>query len=356
MKTVDRYVIREMLVPFAIGTVAVVLMFQANALIYFMKTFAVANVPPLALLQLILYKTPDFLRQTLPIGMALASSLAVSRLTRESELTAMRTAGMPIRRIMWPVGLFGVAIGVLNYVITERIYPTAEKKFTEVSQKAYLLGTSTEYKSNVTLRLRSSTAYFASVQRIENDRLLIRDALLFEQTKSGHLSIYYAPEGIYDRGVITFDTGDFWQFEKEKVRAYAARKITIDESISLADLFVTQQPTDKTADELRAAIAEGRKIGRDVTSLEVDYQSRFAVPAACLVFAITGPVFAVMLGRSGGFVGVFLSVLLVMLYYNAFVISTQILGRNGWVSPGLSAWIPNIIFLAFGLIGMRRLE
>lgn len=76
MKTLDRYIIRELIVPFLIGTVAVVLMFQANTLIYMMKTYSVSNVPPLALAQIILYKTPDFLRMTLPVGMALASSLS----------------------------------------------------------------------------------------------------------------------------------------------------------------------------------------------------------------------------------------------------------------------------------------
>ncbi|WP_204352309.1 hypothetical protein, partial [Klebsiella variicola] len=47
---------------------------------------------------------------------------------------------------------------------------------------------------------------------------------------------------------------------------------------------------------------------------------RFSVPAACVVFAIVGPVFAIVFARNGGFVGVFLSIVLVMLYYNAHVL------------------------------------
>lgn len=357
MKTLDRYIFKELMVPCLIGTVAVVMMFQANALIYFMKTFAVSNIPPLALVQLIIYKTPDFLRQTLPIGMALASSLAISRITRESELTAMRSSGMPIRRILIPVGLFGLIVGVLNYVITEKVLPVAEKKFSEVSNKVIALGMSAEFKSNVTLKLQSnSTAYFASVQRVKDDKLLIRDAILFEQTKTGEASMYFAPEGIYDRGILTFDQGDLWKFKAGKLEGWEAKKITIDERISLDDTFATVQSTDKTADEIRVAIADGRKLGRDVTSLEIDYHSRFAVPAACVVFAVVGPVFAVMFGRTGGFVGVFLSMLMVMLYYNGWIISTQILGRNGWISPMLSAWLPNALFLTFGVLGLRRLE
>ncbi len=346
-----------MIVPCLIGTVAVVLMFQANALIYFMKTYAISNIPPMALVQLIFYKTPDFLRQTLPIGMALASSLAVSRITRESELTAMRSAGMPIRRILWPIGLFGFIIGGLNFYITEWVYPAAEKKFAEVSQKAYLLGTSAEYKSNVTLKLQSnSVAYIASVQRIENDKLLLRDAVLFEQVKSGQVRMYFANEGIYDKGVITFKDARTWAFEGEKVDYWPSKKMTVDETISLADMFTTQAPSDKTYEELKVAIEDGRKLGRDVTAIEIDYHSRFSVPTSCLVFALAGPVFAVMMGKNSGFIGVFLSVILVMIYYNLYVVSTQIFGRNEWISPFLAAWLPNFVFLAFGIIGLRRLE
>ena len=66
MKTLDRYIYRELVVPFLIGTIAVVLMFQANMLIYLFKNFSLSNVPTLAVLDMILYKTPYFLNMTLP--------------------------------------------------------------------------------------------------------------------------------------------------------------------------------------------------------------------------------------------------------------------------------------------------
>ena len=77
MKILDRYVLRELMVPFLIGTIAVVLMFQANTLIFQLKTFSMSAVPPIALFNLILYKTPGYLNMTLPIGMSLAASLVL---------------------------------------------------------------------------------------------------------------------------------------------------------------------------------------------------------------------------------------------------------------------------------------
>ncbi|HZH99158.1 MAG TPA: LptF/LptG family permease, partial [Fimbriimonadaceae bacterium] len=105
-----------------------------------------------------------------------------------------------------------------------------------------------------------------------------------------------------------------------------------------------------------AAIKSLRQQGRDVTELQVKYHTRYSMPASCIVFALVGPVFAIWLGRSGGFVGVLLSILLVFLYYNLFVISTEIFGKNGWLDPVTSAWLPNAAFLVLGLFGLRRLE
>ncbi len=90
--------------------------------------------------------------------------------------------------------------------------------------------------------------------------------------------------------------------------------------------------------------------------MEVAYHTKFSVPAACIVFAITGPAFAIWLSNRGGFVGVFLSVVMVMLYFNVYIISTQVFAANHWVSPMVAAWLPNVVFAFLGLFALRRLE
>ena len=118
-------------------------------------------------------------------------------------------------------------------------------------------------------------------------------------------------------------------------------------------LFSPDVPPKVAIDE---AIEMGKKARQDMTMQEVGYYVRFSVPAACIVFALTGPVFAVWLARSGAFIGVLLSIVLVLIYYNVFIVSTEIIGRNGWLDPMLSAWLPNIIFAVLGFFALRRAE
>lgn len=357
MKTLDRYVIRELIVPFLIGTLAVVLMFQANLLIYLFKTFSLSSVPPAAILKLLLYKTPYFLNMTLPVGIALATSLALSRLTRESELTAIRSAGASILRVLWPVSLFGLAVGVGNYMLAEVVMPRSEQEATKLNTQLMILATAPDVKQNVMLHLGGYIAKFGTVSRAANGSLQVSDVLFIEDTgRQSEEVVYQAKEGTYKDGIWEFRNAILRSFKNNDLWQFQPKDLIINEKIQLNDIFAQQEPTEMTASQLRQSIERGRQEHIDTTSMEVSYHERFSVPAACYVFAVVGPIFAIWLGRSGGFVGVLLSILLVLVYYNVFIISTEIFGRNGWLSPWLSAWLPNVLFLGLAILSLRRLE
>lgn len=357
MKLLDRYVLRELIVPFLIGSVTLLLMFQANTLIAFMKQYASQNVPTLAIIQLLLYKTPEFLKFTLPSTMALASSLAMSRLARESELTAMRSAGASIRRVVVPIGVFGAVIAVGNFLIVDRLQPIAETKFKEVVNKAVMLGTAPVFVQNIFFRAGRMNVFFGSAQRMQNGATMVRDVMLVEHMEAGKISIITAEEGTFDKGI--------WRFEKMILRVMKGDQLvsfttkkegTIDQKITVEDIFSTQQPSEFTTRELGKQIGIEKQAGRQTRPLEIEFHSRYALPFACLIMAIAGPGFAVRFGKSGGFIGILLAVMLMWAYYNLYVISTEILGKVQWCPAFVSAWLANVLFAILGIWGLRRLE
>ncbi len=357
MKRLDRYLISELIVPFLVGTLAVVLMFQANLLIAQMKYLQLQHVPATAILQVILYKTPFFLNMTLPVGTSLAASLAISRLARETELTAMRSAGVSIRRVVLPIALFGALVGIGNYYLVEKVVPPAEKRAGKTLRELGILSASPEFQANAVIYLKRGAASFGSVSRGPDKSIYLSDILLIERPRPGEVSFITAPQGEYRDGMWTFR--DPYVFQLKGIDLLAAKPqedMVINERIVISDLFSAPMPEEQTAAQLRQAIEDGKKLGRNTRMQEVSYHVRYSVPVSCMVFAIVAPVFAIAFARSGGFVGVLLSIVLVFAYYNAFVISTEVLGRTGVLPPWLSAWLPNLIFAALGLLGLRRLE
>ncbi len=358
MKLMDRYIVRELIVPFLAGSIAIALLFGANQLIFILKTYNVQNVPPMAMAQMIFFRMPFWLNMTLPAGISLAASLAITRLARESEITAMRAVGVRVVRVILPVMLFGVLVAIGNFFLVEKVMPLSEQKARRLEVEAGIAAATPMFNSNVWLTLRQYHARLGSVTRQPDDSLEITDVVLGETPRTDTVTFMTAPRGVYKNGIWTFSDVRFWLVSQNKLKLTqgTGKVLTVPQPIFISDLFEQGQPEDKTAEQLLAIIKSGKAAGHDMTKEEVQFHQRFSVPAACIVFAIVAPIFAIVFSRTGSFVGVLLSLILVLLYYNAYVISGDIFGRNHWLSPWLAAWLPNFIFVALGLLGIRRLE
>lgn len=356
MKKLDQYLIREMIVPFLIGTVAVVLMFQANTYIAVGKQLNLDNIPTKAILQYIWFQTPMYLNMTLSVGVSLGSSLAMSRLARESELTAMRAAGVRILRSIVPIIWFGIFVGLFNFYLAERIMPPMSRRATQLGYQIGLIGSMSDLKKNAVVSLQDFTASFGTVHKQGIENLTFENVWLFRQPKPGVEQVYIAKSGRYDHGLWTFDDMRVRIFDGVDVTPAVAAKLTINQRILTDSLFNPPIPEEQTAQDLRQTIDVARQNHVSVKPTEVKYHVRYAVPAACVVFALVGPVFAIVFARSGGFVGVLLSIIMVLIYYNAFVISTEIFSKVDQVPAWLAAWLPNILFALMGALAIRRLE
>lgn len=356
-KRLDIYVVRELIVPFLIGTVAVALMFSINQLMAIMKEISVQNVPREAIFLSLLYKLPFWLNMTLPVGVSLAASLAFTRFSRESELTAMRAAGTSIVRVVLPVAAFGLVVAIGNYYLVEKVMPRSEKRFVDIARKVGMMGIMPEFRSNAVIYLKDYTASFGSVVRSQDNSLQLANIKLFQLPRPDETDIITADTGEYRNGIWTLRGAYGWHLKGLRLIGLHPRKdIVIDQRIIIEDLLSPRTNETQTAEELKLAINNGKSTGIDVRSLEVAYYTRFSVPAACIIFACVAPVFAILFARTGGFAGVLLSIFLVMVYYNVFIVSTEIIGRNGWMPATVAAWLPNAVFAVMGVVALRRLE
>ncbi|MFI5385969.1 MAG: LptF/LptG family permease, partial [Fimbriimonadales bacterium] len=334
MKVMDRYILRELIVPFIAGSFLIALLFSANQLIYILKSFSAQNIPVSAMVQMLVYRLPYWLNLTLPAGVALAASLAVTRLARESEVTAIRTVGVRVVRLVLPIAVFGLVVGIGNYALAEKVMPRTELRARKLETDSMIANATPMFSSNVWLSLKGGyRASFGSVSRQGEDELLIQDVVLGQRPATDTVTFITAPQGTYKNGIWRFESISFWDLSPKglKLTAGTGKTLTIPQPIFLEDVLgAPQEPLDKTAAELAADIKTGKAAGRDMTHEEVLYHERFSFPAACIISAIVSPIFALMFARSGSFAGVLLSFVLVLLYYNANVISTEIFGRNHW--------------------------
>lgn len=365
MRKLDRYVFKEMWVPFLAGTFVVALLFQANSYIMIAKLYNIENIPIFARIQWLFYTLPSQLKLTLPTGMALSAALSIGRMGRESEITALRTAGASVARLMRPVILFGLIAGALNFYMVDQIIPAYNKKAEDLFNKNALLGmaNSNHFKENAFIQLDKYAASLGTISRRKDDVLAITDVMLIERTASGIRTIFTAPKGTYDAGFWSFPEGYGYSVDGTEITVIHGFPITFDQTVDVNALFAASGAGGLQSDymnwptaDLRLAISTAPKTRINPRPFEVELYSRYAAGIACAVFSFTSAVFAVAFSRSGGFAGLLVSFGVVVLYYNAYVISVEILGKQENIPTWVAAWLPNLVFGLLGLIWLRRIE
>jgi lipopolysaccharide export system permease protein len=240
--------------------------------------------------------------------------------------------------------------------LVEKVIPPATKAANRIGYTIGVLGMAPNVKTNAFLTLKQFAANFEYVEK-DGDDLRIRGVTLIEHPEPNITALTSAKTATYHNGTWSFHDANFRVIKGIELQVFQPKDdFVINDSIVTGDLFAPPMAEEMTIPELVASIKDGKNVGSNTKDLEVKLQNKFSVPAACLIFAFIGPIFAIIFARNGGFVGVFLSIVLVMIYYNAWVISTEILSKVPQVPAWLASWLPNILFLFAGIVLIRRLE
>jgi len=357
MKLIDRMLLSELLVPFLVGTLAVVLMLIGNLLFNYAEQFFALGVPVLAVAQMMVYRTPFLLVLTLPVATALSVSLAVNRLARDSEIVVLRSAGASLRRVFLPLLLAGVVVSVVNFWLEESVVPGAERRFRRVRDRIFLMQTAPLLRSNVVFRTREYAFYIGMVENVQGNRAELRDVQVWEMPGAGYARTILAQRAVYDDGVWRFTDAHVHIYGKDgfAIDARTEGEITINLRVALEEVLSPPAPEETNAAELRRQALELQKAGMPATRLWVGYHFKFSIPFACAVFALCSAPLSLYFARAGSFMGVLLAIILVFLFWNTLLLA-RLLGNQGLMPPVVAAWAPNLLFAVGGLFILWRSE
>ncbi|MHB8462494.1 MAG: LptF/LptG family permease, partial [Vulcanimicrobiaceae bacterium] len=117
----DAYVFKELLGPFFFAFSAFLLFWALN--IFFIAADYIINqhAPIFLVLRFVVFRVPQAIPMAFPFAALFATLLAMGRLMGDSEITAMRTAGVSIRRFAITPLLFGIIAFILAYLMNEYI-------------------------------------------------------------------------------------------------------------------------------------------------------------------------------------------------------------------------------------------
>ena len=128
MRLLDRHLLRELLTPLAVCLCGFTLFWVAFDLIGELDRFRRAGLGLGGVAHYYLVGMPELLNTILPVALLLALLYSVTALSRNNELTAMRSAGISLWRIIVPYLGVGLVASGLLYWLSEVAVPDSRER------------------------------------------------------------------------------------------------------------------------------------------------------------------------------------------------------------------------------------
>lgn len=366
MKRLDRYLLGEMILPLFGGILLIVVMLVGNTLFPLIEPIVKNGIPFPVVAKLVVFNIPTLLTLTLPPSVALAAAWAVNRLARDSEVTAIRMAGVSLRRLFAPIILVGLAASVVAFWIGDKVQPRAQHEFqqTQGQMIAYTLQASPSVAANKVFTFQNYAFHIREIRKDPQggtDKLKLLGVTIYESAidPGAFPALYTAQSADYSHDLWTLH--DFVLHtlapNGEERFEVSGKTLTLNLKVPLAGIAENAAftPDELSMSQLGTQMAALARTDQDYTAVAVNYYTKLSLPFICLAFALCAPPLALRFARQGAYTGIFLSIVLVWVAWNTFLLA-KFLGLSGKLPPFAAAWSPDIILTVLGAYFLWRLE
>jgi lipopolysaccharide export system permease protein len=377
----DRHIFRSVLFT-CLGTVALFtfILTLGNVLKDLLGHTLAGQVPLTTFIRLTSLWIPSMAVYALPMGMMTGVLLTLGRLSADSEITAMRAAGVSLARIAWPVCVLGALCAALALYINFKSMPWARVQYERDLAEAVRTNPLSFIVPKTFIRdFRNRVVYVGQKEGAELREIWVLD---LDPERRVHRLIRA------DQGRVDFDEAtnnlivtlfntkveeresenpeDFSKAPKigslerfEEIRIPIAEYLGGQGSVRIKQEWLTY-------DELRAEIVrqaalppappeKRREAARALIKPSIVIHDKFNISLAVFSFAVIGVPLGIKVSRRETSANLGLALLLVLGYY-MLTVMIKWLDRHPEYHPDLLLWLPNLLFLALGVWLFSRVD
>ena len=128
MRLLDRYLLRELMVPLAYCLGGFLLFWITFDLFGTLALFQEAHLSAAEIAEFYLVKVPELLVVVAPIALLLAQLYSLTKHSRHHEIIAMRAAGLSLWRISAPYLAVGFLFSIILFFLNEVLAPESMER------------------------------------------------------------------------------------------------------------------------------------------------------------------------------------------------------------------------------------
>ena len=378
LRTIDRYVIREVIPPFLLALVVLTFVLEIPPVMAHLENLVAKGVSWQIALQIILTLIPQGLGITIPMALLTGILIGLGRLSSDREAVALLACGVSPYRLLRPVlGLAVVCTAATAYVLLQAI-PDANQRFRDITFEIIMKRVAQDIRPRVFFEDFPGWVLYA---REEAPGGGWKDLMVADTRTPGSTTLFMAKRGqlILDREARRVDLvlTDGMRYATSKpgeattARFPGTQIMSLDPDSVFPRFEINRTVREKTIAQLREDMETKRKAAeaqRDPNAQVISphpeiisIQQKFSIPVACLVFAIIGLALGLTVARDGKFAGFVIGAAVIFAYYIVmYVPEAAVKGiyttpesiRGPMYLAYMARWIPNILLGAFGIAAL----
>lgn len=347
---IDRYIIREIVKPTVAICTALIFIYGCFMGTRYLSDAASGQIPGSIVIILILLRISISLEVLLPTTLYLSVIIAMGRLYKDSEMTALSACGVSTSRVLRPVFLISLVIALIVCSLSLYIRPWAYSQFFRIKEQA---------KANFDLtRMKSGTFYeIENGRRVifadEVDQNQVKVSKVFIRTRrdDGNLQVIQASRASQHndpatgKRILVFTDGYLYEFSPF---GSESRIIEFEES---AMSLETKENEDQ---EYKIKAAATGVLARSNNNEEIaEFHWRLSTPLATILLALLGVPLSRSSPRRGKYAKVMTAVLIIFIYHNLGAIAKKMVAQ-GFLGTMPGIWWVQVLLAGLLLIMLRH--
>ncbi len=345
---ITRYVFREIVYTLLALTALLLLIYVSHRFMVYLVQASVGALPAEFIFQLLGLKLLSDLMLILPLGFFLAILLALGRLYKDNEITAMAACGIPVpfANIVILGMMFACLIGTLSTILAPWAQSQKEVLQTKLSSLAEVGGIAAgRFKE-----FNHGNGIFYVQEVLEDEIQTMRN--LFIQVNLPDKRVIMVAETGHQEA-----QGEELFMVLKNGHRYESKPGSLGFVITnfVEHRIKVPKRLDTPQDENRAAIPTGLLWGQKGTVYQAELQWRLSLPITVILLAALAVPLSHTTPRQGQYAKLFVGILIYLIYTNTLNIAKKWVER-GDISPGLGLWWVHLslIFIIVGLFYWPR--
>jgi lipopolysaccharide export system permease protein len=347
----DRYIGRSLLTSITLVLSVMLAMTIFFVLVDALPDYGKGSFGAYEITRYVLLSQARQLYELFPMATLIGTLMALSALALNSELIAMRAAGVSVPRIMLAAMKTGLALILAVVLLGEFVVPTAENE--AQLGRAQALATGLQQKGTG-LWLRDG-AVFVNIGEVLPDLSLLRLNIYQMDDQARLITQTSAQRAWYEAGAWRLEAVRESRIEKNRVRVRQLKDLTWLSVLTpeMVNVF-SIRPEGLSMLQLARYIEHLRQNSQDTARFRLAFWQKLLLPFATAVMMLLAAPFVFRHFRSGGmsqriFIGIMLGL--------TFVVLNRSFGYFGLIyglPPVLGAAMPIVLFLLLALGLLRR--